>query len=100
MTRYFDFPQGATLITDCSGLIPPWVHTLSDLNRVEAENILKAQRRYLKGSFSNIHPKELRAIHRAMFGDVWEWAGAYRKSDTTIGIKPSLIPMKMAEFCH
>ncbi|MEI8366150.1 MAG: mobile mystery protein B [Parachlamydiaceae bacterium] len=100
MKRHFDVPQGATPITDCSGLIPLWVHTLSDLNRVEAENILKAQRKYLKGSFSNFHPEELRSIHRAMFGDVWEWAGAYRKSITTIGIKPSLIPMRLAEFCH
>lgn len=99
MTRQFDVPQGATPITDCSGLIPLWVHTLSDLNRVEAENILKAQRKYHKGSFSNFHPDELKAIHRSMFGDVWEWAGSYRKSITTIGIKPSLIPMRLAEFC-
>lgn len=100
MTRYFDVPEGATPIMDCSGLIPPWVHTMSDLNRVEAENILKAQRKYFKGSFSDFRPKELNAIHRDMFGDVWEWAGTYRKSVTTIGITPGLIPMRLAEFCR
>lgn len=42
----------------------------------------------------------LKAIHRDMFGDVWEWAGTYRKSVTTIGIKPGLIPMRLAEFCR
>ena len=35
-----------------------------------------------------------------MFGDVWEWAGAYRKSITSIGIKPGFISTQLAEFCH
>ncbi|HSW86166.1 MAG TPA: mobile mystery protein B, partial [Rhabdochlamydiaceae bacterium] len=43
---------------------------------------------------------ELKEIHRTMFGAVWEWAGSYRKSITSIGIKPSLIPVQLAEFCH
>jgi hypothetical protein len=50
MKRHFDVPQDATLLADCSGLIPVWVRTSHDLNRVEAENILKAQRKYLKRS--------------------------------------------------
>lgn len=101
MKKHFDVPQGATPIADYSGLIPVWVHTSHDLNRVEAENILKAQKKYLKSS----HPKnwfqleELKTIHRAMFREVWNWAGLYRKSITSIGIKPSLIPMRFAELC-
>ncbi|HSW86740.1 MAG TPA: hypothetical protein VLG49_04475, partial [Rhabdochlamydiaceae bacterium] len=100
----FEFPEDATPISDCSGLIPIWVHNLNDLNRVEAENIVHAQRKYLRGPVDN--PKhwfetgELKEIHRAMFGAVWEWAGSYRKSITSIGIKPSLIPIQLAEFCH
>lgn len=74
-----------------------------DLNRVEAENIMNAQRKYFQRSIE--HPMnwfrttELKSIHEDMFGNVWEWAGAYRKSITSIGIKPVLIPMKLAEFC-
>lgn len=103
MVRRFEFPEGATPIADCSGLIPSWVHHLDDLNRVEAENIAHAQRKYLripvkdpKGWFS---VEELKTIHLAMFGNVWEWAGKYRKSMTSIGIKPALIPAQLAEFC-
>lgn len=98
----FEFPEGATPIADCSGLIPTWVHNLNDLNRVEAENISHAQRKYLKKSAD---PKEwffvdeLKAIHRTMFGNVWNWAGMYRKSVTSIGIKPSLISAQLGEFC-
>ncbi|NNM43541.1 MAG: hypothetical protein HKM07_04295 [Chlamydiae bacterium] len=76
MIERFEFPEDATPISDCSGLIPGWVHDLGDLNRVEAENIMNAQRKYLRGRIDE--PKkwfqvpELKAIHRAMFGNVWE----------------------------
>jgi Fic-DOC domain mobile mystery protein B len=103
MPERFEFPEGATPIADCSGLIPLWVHHLHDLNRVEAENILNAQRKYLKGRIGDpqiwLQVKELKAIHQAMFGKVWEWAGMYRKSVTSIGVKPSLIPTELAELC-
>ena len=103
MPERFEFPEDATPIADCSGLIPAWVHHLNDLNRVEAENIMNAQRKYLQGTVSDpknwFQARELKAIHQAMFGEVWEWAGAYRKSITSIGINPNLIPMQLAELC-
>lgn len=103
MKERFEFPEGATPISDCSGLIPIWVHHLNDLNRVEAGNIMNAQRKYLRGTVGDprtwFQVSELRAIHRAMFGEVWEWAGAYRKSITSIGINPSLISIQLAELC-
>lgn len=103
MIRYFECPEGATPIDDCSGLIPAWVHHLTDLNRIEAENILKAQQKYLRGTIRDpkqwFQVKKLMAIHKAMFGEVWEWAGLYRKSITSVGIRPSLIPSQFAELC-
>jgi Fic-DOC domain mobile mystery protein B len=103
MIKNFQFPEGATPIPECSGLIPTWVHNLSDLNRIEGTNIHYAHRKYLRPPIS--HPKywfnvkQLRTIHRAMFGRVWDWAGEYRKSITSIGIHPTLIPSKFAELC-
>ncbi len=103
MTLNFKFPEGATPIDDCSGLIPQWVHTLHDLNRVEAENIMNALAKYLRGSINNptkwFHVTELKTIHKSMLGNVWEWAGTYRKSNTSIGVNPSLIPTQLAELC-
>ena len=73
------------------------------LGAVEAENIAHAQRMYLRNSITDpkgwFNVEELRTIHRAMFGNVWGWAGKYRKSMTSIGIKPALIPARLAEFC-
>jgi Fic-DOC domain mobile mystery protein B len=95
--------EGATPIRDYSGLKLQRVHDTTDLNRVEAENIMKAQLKFLQNLPANpqnwVTIKELRNIHRAMFGDVWEWAGEYRKSETSIGIQPGLIPSQLAEFC-
>lgn len=103
MKSHFECPEGATPISDCSGLIPTWVHHINDLNRVEAENIMKAARTFLRCPVEDpqkwFHVRELRRIHHAMFGEVWEWAGAYRKSITSVGIKPNLISVQLSELC-
>ncbi|MDN3508374.1 MAG: mobile mystery protein B [Simkaniaceae bacterium] len=97
-------PEGATPINDCSDLIPEWVLTMEDLNRVESENIIKATRKFLTPPINHpltwLSPKFLKHIHHNMFCHVWKWAGKYRKSVTSIGITPYLIPSQLAEFCH
>lgn len=98
----FEFPENATPISDCSGLKAVGVQNLKDLNRVEAENILSAQLKYFRSVGNPVNwfkIKELNNIHQAMFGNVWEWAGKYRKTQTSIGVKPGLIPTQLAEFC-
>ncbi len=99
----FEVPDGATPIYDSSDLLIPWVHTMSDLNRIEAENISFAQKKYLKTAPLEIanwfNFPELCAIHCAMFGKVWSWAGKQRKSITSIGVPPKLISLQMAELC-
>jgi Fic-DOC domain mobile mystery protein B len=99
----FLFPHDSTPMDDLSGLKFPWVQTLGDLNRVEAENISKAQKKYLESRVDSpsqwLNPTFLRKIHESMFGEVWTWAGCWRKSTTNIGIKPQLIPMRVAELC-
>ncbi len=99
----FDYPIGATPLNDYSGLIPKTVLTQHDLNRVEAENIFEAQRKYLFGKIAS--PKywfnipTLKTIHKAMFCDVWQWAGEFRKSVTSIGIEPYKISYQLGELC-
>jgi Fic-DOC domain mobile mystery protein B len=103
MVRKFQFPKDATPLDDVSGLKFPWVHTLRDLNRAEAENISQAQKKYLDKSIQDpalwFNPSYLKKIHQTMFGKVWDWAGQWRKSITNIGVKPVFIPMRVAELC-
>lgn len=101
---FLEFPEGATPLYDESELLIPWVRTMSDLNRVEAENILRAQDRYLRpGSLKGMewfHWGEFKKMHKAMFGNVWGWAGRQRKEATSIGVKAWLIALKIAELCE
>jgi|688.fasta_scaffold369427_2 Fic-DOC domain mobile mystery protein B len=99
----FNYPVGATPLNDYSGLIPKTILTQKDLNRAEAENIFQAQKKYLFGSIGS--PKywfnipTLKTIHKAMFGNVWVWAGDFRKSVTSIGIEPYKISYHLGELC-
>ncbi len=100
----FSYPEGATPVDDISGLKIPWVKTQEDLNQVEAENIASATSKHLLKSIRL--PKQwfnvptLQKIHYDMFFDVWDWAGKFRKTQTSPGIKPYQILGAMANLCH
>ena len=98
-------PAGSTPLDpdDLEGLIPTFVATRSDLNRVEQANIegasawlfrrsgrMKSQR-VLTSNFAN-------DLHRRMFGEVWRWAGARRPRETNIGVDPDQIPAAMVDL--
>ena len=103
MPSQFKFPHGATPLDDLSDLIPKGVENLNDLNRVEAENIALAMRTYFQIEILNptkwFRPKQLLRIHYEMFCHVWKWAGTFRKTLKSIGPKPYLVPLQLAELC-
>ena len=91
-------PTGATPIEeeDLEGLIPDFVATRADLNRVEFDNISKAltwgiQQARVLGSDGLLEYGFLMKLHRQMFGDVWRWAGTNRRRITNIGSLPEVI---------
>lgn len=91
-------PPGATPIADedLEGLIPSFVTTRADLNLVEYENIAKslpwALRKAVEiGPFGVLEFSFLIQLHKAMFNDVWKWAGTLRRRVTNIGVEPSQI---------
>lgn len=74
---------------DRQGLKLSYITTRGELNEAEQENILRArQRRRPPALEALLDDKYLRDLHRAMFGDVWAWAGSYRRRETSIGIDP------------
>ncbi|MFZ0564831.1 MAG: mobile mystery protein B [Chlamydiales bacterium] len=99
----FSYPEGATPIDDISGLKLSWVTTLQDLNIVEAENISFALSKYLLRLIDLpqhwFKLSTLKKIHRDMLGDVWEWAGKFRTTQTSIGIEPYQIPCALEKLC-
>jgi len=88
-------PTGATPIEeeDLKGLIPDFVTTRADLNRVEFDNIAKAltwafQQTKVLGPNDLLEYGFMMKLHRQMFGDVWGWAGTNRSRITNIGSLP------------
>lgn len=93
-------PDGATPLQpdDLESLIPGWVTTRAELNLVERDNIAKARRHPICVRFpmsAILDDHTIRALHKAMFGDVWSWAGHYRTTELSIGVAPSRVAVEV-----
>lgn len=104
MTDTFAPVEDATPIPpdDQKKLIPTWIQNRDDLNVAEEDNIASglawAKRRRLKPLTIATHNFS-RALHKAMFGKVWTWAGAYREVELQgIGVPRWQIATKCAEL--
>lgn len=86
---------------DAAGLRLTWAATRADLDAAEQANILAALRRprwrrpktdYL------LTDDAVRRLHKDMFGDVWTWAGTYRRYEASIGIDPHRISVAVHDL--
>lgn len=93
---------GQTPLADLSGLRDRSIRTQAGLNVAEARNIRKAVVKYMSAVPSHRTARFdgawLRRVHREMFGDVWSWAGAYRRHETNIGSVPHLIEIDLHDL--
>ena len=89
--------DGHTELTedDRVGLIPSYIATRGDLVVAEQRNIARALLRRRPPVQSLLDDGYLRRLHREMFGEVWEWAGHYRRHETNLGIDPRQIQVSV-----
>jgi len=81
-------PEGTTPIDpdEAEGLLLTHITTRGELDRWEQDNIAEAMLWLEKTKPKNILNEDfVRNLHRRMFGNVWQWAGQFRKSDKNIG---------------
>jgi len=100
MTDPFAYDDDATPLTpdECQGLIPTHVTLRHELNELEQKNILEADRWAFQRRRQVINEPFLCRLHKRMFGDVWKWAGVYRKTDRNLGVEPWKIPVEMRQL--
>lgn len=98
----FDAPEGATPLdpNEAEGLLLTHITTRAELDRWEQENIAEAE----AWAFRRAHPDILtdgfaRRLHKRMFGNVWRWAGLYRKTGKNIGISAWEIAAELRKLC-
>ena len=83
--------EGETPLDDISGLKIKDISTRSQLDEIEADNVLEAFLKYTLSTEQVINLKFdtlfLQQLHIDMFGNVWSWAGDFRTTQTSIGIE-------------
>jgi len=94
----------ATPLDNISGLKLPKdkSYSLKEIYVYEANNIALATLKYLSAPPSKREApfsyEWLSQLHYEMFGNVWEWAGKFRKIELSIGIKAYLVPTALKEL--
>ncbi len=71
------------------GLLIPTIATREELDEFEQQNIEQAIQWTLRRSFKTeaIFTEDfLKAVHKRMYGNVWAWAGTFRKTNKNIGV--------------
>ena len=83
--------EGETPLDDISGLKIKNISTRSQLDEVEADNILEAFLKYTLSAEQVTNVKFdtlfLQQLHIDMLGNVWNWAGEFRTTQASIGIE-------------
>lgn len=101
MTDLLLQPDGATPLAaeEREGLLQNWITHQRDLNEAEEQNIVEgsvwARRRPDRLPAALLRVDFALLLHRRMFGDVWRWAGRYRRTARNIGIDAEHIPGAM-----
>lgn len=97
-TDLFAQPDDATPLDaeEREGLLQSWIVTRADLNEAEQANIDDAvawtRRRRETDMLTEGFVLQL---HRRMFGDVWSWAGSFRRTGKNIGVDPVQIGVQL-----
>jgi Fic-DOC domain mobile mystery protein B len=97
LNHLFDQPENATPLTpeEVGALIPAYIADRNELNAAEQENIARAQDWALGRRRDPLTEKFIRELHRRMLGDVWKWAGKFRRSERNLGIPFYEIPVAL-----
>lgn len=97
----FQDPPGATPLgpAELAGLKQSWISTRAELNEAEQANILAGLAWAARARRPNFMTEAfIRSLHKAMFGEVWSWAGQFRTRETNIGVPPYQVPLALREL--
>ena len=88
MIENMQYPDGATPLdpNELGGLKHKHITTQGELNQLEQANI-ESGLRWLGRQRAHILTDDFAiTLHKRLFGDVWDWAGTFRKTGKSIGI--------------
>lgn len=80
------------------GLIPSYITLRRELNEAELQGVLAADVWAFARRRPVLDERFLRNLHKRMFGGVWRWAGAYRRTERNIGINAYRISTEVVQL--
>lgn len=97
-----DYSDDATPLEyeEMEGLLLTHITTRAELDRWEMDNINEAYQWSEKLKKKNILSEDfICLLHKRMFGNVWKWAGTFRKSEKNIGTPWVQIAVELKMLC-
>jgi Fic-DOC domain mobile mystery protein B len=79
-------------------LIPSYITLRGELNEAEQANIIEADAWAFSRKRDVLDAGFLNTLHKRMYGNVWRWAGTYRKTEKNIGIEFYKIPTELRKL--
>ena len=83
------------------GLLIQSVATRGELDEFEHQNIEKAIQWTINRRFTSknmLTEMFIRNLHKRMYGDVWEWAGEFRRTNKNLGVQWTQIPIEIKKL--
>jgi Fic-DOC domain mobile mystery protein B len=81
-----------------NGLLIPSISTRKELDEFEQKNIEQAIQWLMSKRFkvdTILSEEFIKSLHKRMFGEVWAWAGEFRKSNKNLGIDRWIISTEL-----
>jgi len=96
----FDYKYGQTALDaeEKEGLKIYSITTQGELDEFEQLNIEKAVEWTIHSKFKPEHiltEKFIKDLHKRMYGDVWKWAGEFRRTEKNIGVQWTQIGIEL-----
>jgi Fic-DOC domain mobile mystery protein B len=100
-----DYGDGQTPLDEDEkeGLLIPTIATREELDEFEQQNIEQAILWTLRRSFKPegiLTEDFIRSVHKRMYGNVWAWAGEFRKTNKNIGVDKWQIPTELRHLLN
>ncbi|MCB1681042.1 MAG: mobile mystery protein B [Rhodospirillales bacterium] len=93
-----DHPEGATLLDpdEMEGLKFRHITTRSELDHLEQANIQSGMEWMRKSKRTDLLTESYVCdLHKKLFGEVWNWAGTFRRAGKNIGVDPVQIAVEL-----
>ena len=103
MTLNMEYISGETPLDpdELAGLKFAHVTTRGELDHLEQANIEEGMQWLSRQRNADFLSDEfVRRLHKRLFGQVWNWAGSYRRTEKNIGIDPLHIAVQLRQLLN